>query len=82
MAGEVEVAGFKAAAPSLDGTIERSAALAALRRPRAAARWLTGVSGSGKSTLVAAHVHATGRRHVWYRLDARDDDAAFFYANF
>jgi DNA-binding SARP family transcriptional activator len=82
MAGEVEMAGFKAAAPSLDGTIERSAALAALRRPHAPARWLTGVSGSGKSTLVAAHVRATGRRHVWYRLDARDDDAAFFYANF
>ena len=82
MAGEVDVAGFKTTAPSLDGTIERTAALAALRRSHAPARWLTGVSGSGKSTLIAAHVQATGRPRLWYRLDARDDDAAFFYANF
>ena len=82
MAGEVEVAGFKTTAPSLGGTIERTAALAALQRSHTPARWLTGISGSGKSTLIAAHVHATGRRHVWYRLDARDDDAAFFFANF
>jgi DNA-binding SARP family transcriptional activator len=77
-----QVAGFKTVAPSLDGTIERVAALAALRAVRAPVRWLTGVSGSGKSTLVATHVRDSGRPCVWYRLDARDDDPAFFYASF
>ncbi|MGE5170404.1 MAG: BTAD domain-containing putative transcriptional regulator [Rudaea sp.] len=79
---EVPATGFKATPPPLDGAIERAAALAALNADAAPARWLTGVSGSGKSTLIASHVHRSGRRCVWYRLDERDDDPAFFYANF
>src|SRR5437763_2078874 len=74
------VVGFKTVAPSLDGTIERPAALSSLRRPTAQAKWLSGPSGSGKSTLVASAVKANGKRCVWYRLDQRDDDPAFLYA--
>jgi DNA-binding SARP family transcriptional activator len=78
---EVHATGFKTVAPSLDGTIARTAALAALRRAAGPARWLTGASGTGKSTLVASHVRDAAPS-AWYRLDARDDDPAFFYANF
>ena len=76
------MAGFKTAVPALGGAIDRPAARAALHRATAAARWLTGPSGSGKSTLVAQHVGRHPMPTVWYRLDARDDDAAFFYASF
>jgi ATP/maltotriose-dependent transcriptional regulator MalT/DNA-binding SARP family transcriptional activator len=75
------VVGFKTVAPSLDGTIERPAALISLRRATATAKWLSGPSGSGKSTLVASQLKAGGKQWVWYRLDARDNDPAFFYAN-
>ena len=73
------VAAFKTLAPSLEAAIDRPVALAALRTFTAPARWLSGPSGCGKSTLVAAHARATGRSTAWYRLDARDDDPAFFY---
>src|SRR4051794_13093728 len=75
------VVGFKTVAPSLDGTIERPAALKSLRRTTAAAKWLSGPSGSGKSTLVASQLKANGKRWVWYRIDERDNDPAFFYVN-
>jgi len=75
------VVGFKTVAPSLEGTVERPAALGALRRAPAAAKWLAGPSGSGKSTLVASHLATSGKPCVWYRLDARDNDPAFLYAN-
>ena len=75
------VVGFKTVAPSLEGAVERAAALACLRHASAAAKWLSGPSGSGKSTLIASHLAATGKPCVWYRLDARDNDPAFFYAN-
>ena len=75
-------AGFKIVAPAIEGTLDRPAALAALRRACAPARWLSGPSGSGKSTLVAQHFAAAGIRHLWYRLDARDNDPAFFYRAF
>jgi ATP/maltotriose-dependent transcriptional regulator MalT/DNA-binding SARP family transcriptional activator len=76
------LAGFKTVAPALDGTIDRPAALAALRRTSAPARWLTGPSGSGKSTLVARELAGRAAPLLWYRLDARDDDPAFFYPAF
>ncbi len=75
-------AGFKIVAPAIGGALDRPAALAALRRATAPARWLSGPSGSGKSTLVAQHLATAGIRHVWYRLDARDNDPAFFYRTF
>jgi len=76
------VIAFKTLAPSVDAAIARPAALAVLRAAPAPARWLSGPSGSGKSTLVASHVRATRRKFAWYRVDARDDDPAFFYAHF
>ena len=76
------VVGFKTVAPPLEGAVERPAALAALRRASGAAKWLCAPSGSGKSTLVASHLAVAGRPSIWYRLDARDNDPAFFYASF
>jgi len=75
-------AGFKIVAPAIDATLDRPAALAALRRANAPGRWLCGPSGSGKSTLVAQYLAAADVRHVWYRLDARDNDPAFFHRTF
>ena len=81
-ASSAPVAAFKAAAPSLDGTVPRPALLARLAAVPAAARWVVAPSGSGKSTVAAQHAAATGRPLAWYRLDARDDDPAFFYRHF
>jgi ATP/maltotriose-dependent transcriptional regulator MalT/DNA-binding SARP family transcriptional activator len=78
----VPVAAFKTTAPSLDGAIARPALVARLRAGAGAATWVCAPSGSGKSTLVATHVREAGRRVVWYRLDERDDDPAFFYPQF
>ena len=76
------VVGFKNVAPPLDGAVERPVALASLRRAPAASKWLSAPSGSGKSTLVASCLAGAGKASVWYRLDARDNDPAFFYAHF
>ena len=73
------VVAFKTVQPSLDGTIDRPGALASLHTARARARWLAGPSGSGKSTLVAQC--ARERTVAWYRIDARDEDPAYFYAS-
>src|SRR5947209_6019813 len=81
-ASSAPVAAFKAAAPSLDGTVPRPALLAQLAAVPAGARWLVAPSGSGKSTLAAQYAATTGRPLAWYRLDARDDDPAFFYRHF
>jgi ATP/maltotriose-dependent transcriptional regulator MalT/DNA-binding SARP family transcriptional activator len=75
-------AGFKIVPPAIDGTLDRPSALAALRRAQAPGRWFSGPSGSGKSTLVAQHLAAASARCIWYRLDARDNDPAFFYRSF
>ena len=76
------VVGFKNVPPPLEGAVERPVALASLRRAPAASKWLSAPSGSGKSTLVASYLATTGKTSTWYRLDARDNDPAFFYANF
>ena len=48
----------------------------------AAAKWLQAPSGTGKSTLAASYARSRKKPLVWYRLDERDNDPAFFYAEF
>ena len=72
--------GFKTDVPSLDGAIPRPSLVDRLREGRARAQWLHGPAGSGKSTLAAAYARDAEVPFVWYRLDERDDDPAFFYA--
>ncbi len=73
---------FKTVVPELVGVVERPGLVARLRASGAPAKWLSAPSGSGKSTLAASYVRDTGKPVAWYRLDARDDDPAFFYHQF
>jgi LuxR family transcriptional regulator, maltose regulon positive regulatory protein len=73
---------FKTVVPEIVGVIERPGLVARLHASGAPAKWLSAPSGSGKSTLAASYARDTGKEVVWYRLDARDDDPAFFYPSF
>ncbi|HZA95949.1 MAG TPA: AAA family ATPase, partial [Burkholderiaceae bacterium] len=73
---------IKTSAPSLEGVIERKRLLDALAELQAPAKWLQAPSGTGKSTLAASYARARKKPLVWYRLDERDNDPAFFYAEF
>ncbi|MGZ8992616.1 MAG: BTAD domain-containing putative transcriptional regulator [Burkholderiaceae bacterium] len=73
---------IKTSPPSLKGVIERKRLLDALSSLQAPARWLQAPSGTGKSTLAASYARACKKPLVWYRLDERDNDPAFFYAEF
>ena len=73
---------IKTSAPSLKGVIERRRLLDALSTLQAPAKWLQAPSGTGKSTLAASYARASEKPLVWYRLDERDNDPAFFYAEF
>ncbi len=73
---------IKTSAPSLEGVVERRRLLDALASLKAAAKWLQSPSGTGKSTLAASYARAAKKPLVWYRLDERDNDPAFFYAEF
>ena len=73
---------IKTSAPSLKGVIERRRLIDALSRLQTPARWLQAPSGTGKSTLAASYARASKKPLVWYRLDERDNDPAFFYAEF
>jgi DNA-binding SARP family transcriptional activator len=71
---------FKVTPPTLSGAIDRPRLVAALCAIDTPALWLAGPSGAGKSTLAVQLVRATRKRLCWYRLDARDEDPAYFYA--
>ncbi len=73
---------IKTSAPSLEGVIERKRLLDALTQLQAPAKWLQAPSGTGKSTLAASYARARKMPLMWYRLDERDNDPAFFYAEF
>src|SRR5918993_263643 len=73
---------IKTSAPSLEGVIERKRLLDALAELQAPAKWLQAPSGTGKSTLAASYARVRKKPLVWYRLDERDNDPAFFYAEF
>ena len=72
----------KFAPPALDAVLMRTRLIEALGEGAACARWLTAPSGAGKSTLVAAYAKASGKPVVWYSIDERDADPAFFFATF
>ena len=69
----------KTAVPASAGMLARPRLEARLAETDAPAKWLVAPSGTGKSTLVASYARGTGRTVVWYRLDPRDDDPAYFY---
>jgi ATP/maltotriose-dependent transcriptional regulator MalT len=46
------------------------------------AKWLQSPSGTGKSTLAASYARHRADHLAWYRLDERDNDPAFFFAEF
>ncbi|MEP6609199.1 MAG: BTAD domain-containing putative transcriptional regulator [Burkholderiaceae bacterium] len=75
-------ASIKTTPPSLDGVIERERLTAALATLPVAAKWLQSPSGTGKSTLAASYAQTRAKTTVWYRLDERDNDPAFFYEKF
>jgi len=72
----------KTAVPTLAGMVLRPQLVSHLAAIAAPAKWLTAPSGTGKSTLVASYATGTSRKLVWYRLDGRDDDPAFFYRHY
>ena len=65
--------------PALDHAVERGSLIAAIDSVPAPARWLCAPSGAGKSTLVADVARHHAGNVIWYRLDERDDDPAFFF---
>ena len=69
----------KTAAPALAGIVVRPRLDARLAEIAAPAKWVVAPSGTGKSTAVASYARSTKRTVVWYRLDPRDDDSAYFY---
>jgi ATP/maltotriose-dependent transcriptional regulator MalT/DNA-binding SARP family transcriptional activator len=73
---------IKTSAPSLDGVIERPRLIDALVALPTAAKWLQAPSGTGKSTLAASYARSRKKPLLWYRLDERDNDPAFFYVEF
>jgi len=73
---------FKITPPLLTGTVPRRALIGQIGAIFTPGKWLCAPSGSGKSTLIAAYIQQSKRPVVWYRLDARDDDPAFFFATF
>jgi LuxR family transcriptional regulator, maltose regulon positive regulatory protein len=66
--------------PSLAGVVARPALEQALDGMAAPACWLCAPSGAGKSTLVAASAARETVPVLWYRLDERDNDPTFFFA--
>lgn len=68
--------------PALDAVLMRSRLIEALRTAGASARWLAAPSGAGKSTLVASYAAQAGTPLLWYAIDERDVDPAFFFAAF
>jgi LuxR family maltose regulon positive regulatory protein len=76
------VTAFKTTAPTLVGMVARPALVQRLLERPHPGCWLTAPSGTGKSTLVAQYALARPAPLVWYRLDARDDDPAFFHRHF
>ena len=73
----VEAAKFLA--PTTAAALPRPELLARLAAAGSAAKWVTAPSGAGKSTLAALYAEADGRTPLWYRLDERDADPAFFF---
>lgn len=73
---------IKTSPPALGGVIERERLIKALADLPAAAKWLQSPSGTGKSTLAASYARSRNKPLVWYRLDERDNDPAFFYDEF
>jgi len=71
----------KTAVPTLGNVVARAGLVSRFAQTVAPAAWLAAPSGTGKSTLVASYAAGSGRKLVWYRLDSRDDDPAFFYGS-
>lgn len=74
--------GFDAAKlvpPSLAGLVARPALEQALDGLLEPSLWLCAPSGAGKSMLVAAYAARQSVPLLWYRLDERDNDPAFFF---
>ncbi|KHE90469.1 MAG: ATP dependent transcriptional activator [Candidatus Scalindua brodae] len=44
--------------------------------------WISAQAGSGKTALTASYLKERKLPHLWYRLDARDNDNAAFFHNF
>ncbi|MDH3974262.1 MAG: hypothetical protein OEV42_08285 [Deltaproteobacteria bacterium] len=41
--------------------------------------WISGPGGAGKTTLTASYLNSRKIPHIWYRLDAGDEDIATFF---
>ena len=75
-------ASLKTSPPSLANVVVRARLIDALADLVTPAKWLQAPSGTGKSTLAAGYARTRKTPLVWYRLDERDNDPAFFYAEF
>lgn len=58
---------------------ERLFALIDEARSRCPVLFVSGPPGSGKSTLLASYLGHSPCRHIWYQLDAGDNDAPAFF---
>lgn len=71
----------KFGSPRLHQTLPRERLFDWLDRhlPRAGI-WVCGEPGAGKTTLVASYLSSRSHKHLWYRLDADDNDIGRFFS--
>ena len=70
----------KLSVPRLDRAARRPRVLAAIERGlRSGICWLAAPAGYGKTTAIVDYLRARPTRHVWYRVDAGDQDVASFF---
>ena len=76
------VAACKITAPKLPDIVSRPRLFRHL--DNAASRtvvWLSAMAGSGKTTYAVNYLSETRQAHVWYQVDAGDNDPAAFFQN-
>jgi len=70
----------KVSAPDSDGAVARERVFALVDRARARPSvWVTAPGGAGKTTLIASYLRARRTAHIWFQIDAGDEDVAVFF---
>ena len=65
--------------PRYGDVLRRERLLARLGDPKIPLVWVSAPAGAGKTTLASSYLAESGVSHLWYQLDAGDDDLATFF---